>query len=113
MKRTCDKTSDFITHFVDLPACCPISKNPAPGSFVTVEYQAKLGLVIDVNLLSAEILNYVSGHESGVRDMERMIQRIADWCFSEIQAPMLITACLHLNTVPTLKHEMIVRCYRS
>src|SRR5437667_11370412 len=47
-------------HILELPACCPISKNPRPGSKITIAYRAK-DMVLDVTPLYAYINQFVGG----------------------------------------------------
>ena len=71
-------------HILDVPPCCPVSKNPRPGSKLIIRYKPA-GKVLEVASLYAYLHQYKGGlrDESGnllVRDMEGMISLIAQHC---------------------------------
>ncbi|MGO6879446.1 hypothetical protein ACC734_17035 [Rhizobium ruizarguesonis] len=78
MIRTCDPSvSAFVSHALPIPECCPVSKNPRPGSTVRVSYLPK-NIVVPVEALEERVRGYIGGFES-IRGMEEMIQDIAQW----------------------------------
>lgn len=80
--RTCNPSvPSFVSHSVPLPVCCPVSKNPRPGSTVRVSYQPT-DTVVPVEALEEHVRLYVGGFEN-IRGMEEMIQDIALWCAEE------------------------------
>lgn len=82
MTRTCDPTiSTFVSHSVPVPECCPVSKNPKPGSTIRVSYLPR-DIVVPVEALEERVRGYIGGFES-IRGMEEMIQDIARWCAEE------------------------------
>lgn len=82
MTRTCDPTiAVFVSHLVPIPECCPVSKNPKPGSTIRVSYLPK-NIVVPVEALEERVRGYVGGFES-IRGMEEMIQDISRWCADE------------------------------
>jgi hypothetical protein len=96
-------------HTMALSPCCPVSKNPRPGSFVAISYPNK-GNVLDVGPLYAYIHQFVGGlhDEQGeliVRDMEGMIARIAQDCAQVLGVPVRVIAQL----VIAPKQEMMVK----
>jgi hypothetical protein len=73
-----------MRHQVQLEKYCPVSKNPLPGSTLTISYFSR-GKVLDVIPLIIHVGKYVGGlrDEQGqlvIRDMETLIQRISDDC---------------------------------
>jgi hypothetical protein len=86
-----------------------VSKNPRPGSTITICYQPA-GHVLEVGALFAYIHQYKGGlrDEQGellVRDMEGMIARIAQDCATTLGVPVRVIAQL----VIAPKQEMRVR----
>lgn len=80
--RTCNPSvPSFVSHSVPLPVCCPVSKNPRPGSTVRVSY-LPTDTVVPVEALEEHVRLYVGGFEN-IRGMEEMIQDIALWCAEE------------------------------
>ena len=72
------------SHTLDIPPCCPVSKNPRPGSTVTLSYRPN-GCSLEVANLIAYIHSFRGGlrNDQGelvVRDMEGMIMRIVADC---------------------------------
>jgi 7-cyano-7-deazaguanine reductase len=61
-------------HILELPACCPISKNPQPGSTISIVYEPR-DLILEVASLRKYIDAYVGGYD-GIRSMEGMVQQI-------------------------------------
>jgi hypothetical protein len=87
----------WIENRLLLPRCCPVSKNPQPGSTLRLRYRAR-GRVLEVYSLKAYIESFVDGHADGTRNMEAMIQRIAQTCADALQTP--VRACAELELVP-------------
>jgi hypothetical protein len=68
----------LVQHEIDVPACCPISRNPFCGSRMAVTYRPSRGVVLPVETLRDMVAEYAGGHAArGVRGMEEMIQDIA------------------------------------
>lgn len=76
--RTCSKgVRTHVTHAVELPSCCPVSRNPLPGSELSLSYHP-LEAVLPVEMLRDMIASYVGGNrERGIFGMESMIQDLA------------------------------------
>jgi NADPH-dependent 7-cyano-7-deazaguanine reductase QueF len=88
------------THTLPIPPCCPVSKNPRPGSTITISY-TPIGKSLEIASLFAYIHVFRGGlyDEHGqlvIRDMEGMIQRIADDCASLLGVDVEVIADLHL-----------------
>lgn len=103
----------FEAHTFDLPQCCPVSKNPFPGSKITIAYRAK-EMVLDVTPLYAYIHSFVGGlhNDEGelvVRDMEGMLLRIAQDCAQVVGVPVRVTA--QLAILPKQHVNVIARGY--
>lgn len=91
--RTCDPTiAAFVSHSVPVPECCPVSKNPRPGSTVRVSYLPR-DIVVPVEMLEERVRSYIGGFES-IRGMEEMIQDIARWCAVEAGVRVRVVADL-------------------
>lgn len=100
-------------HILELPACCPISKNPRPGSKITISYRAK-EMVLDITPLYAYIQQFVGGlynatGELEVRDMEGMLLRIAHDCAQVVNVPVRVTA--QLVILPKQEMRLVARGY--
>lgn len=85
-------------HILDVPPCCPVSKNPRPGSKLIIRYKPA-GKVLEVASLYAYLHQYKGGlrDESGnllVRDMEGMISLIAQHCSEALGVPVRVRAML-------------------
>lgn len=100
LPETMDNVSgcQFEAHILDLPECCPISKNPRPGSTITICYRPD-AFKLEVIALRAYISQYRGGlrDEQGeiiVRDMEGMIARIAADCARVVCVPVRVFASL-------------------
>lgn len=86
------------THILDVPPCCPVSKNPRPGSKLIIRYKPA-GKVLEVGALYAYLHQYKGGlkDESGnliVRDMEGMISLITQHCSEVLGVPVQVRANL-------------------
>lgn len=89
-------------HILDIPACCPVSRNPRPGSKLIVRYSPS-GYSLEIASLIAYLHSFKGGlyDDAGqlvVRDMEGMIQRIAKDCYKLLARPVTVEA--HLVLVP-------------
>lgn len=98
-------------HSLELPQCCPVSKNPFPGSNIKICYRPRR-LVLEVAALKAYINQFRGGlkDDSGaivVRDMEAMISRIAQDCASAAGVP--VTVCADLAIMPRQSMYILVR----
>ena len=69
-------------HWLPLPQCCPVSGNPQPGSFIGICYVPSRSF-LEVYSLRKYVTEYVGGRD-GVRDMEGMVQQIAQDCANEM-----------------------------
>lgn len=95
--RTCRTDTDtHVSHSVSLPECCPISCNPRPGSELVIHYRPN-GLVLPVEDLSSWIEEYVGGHPDGVREMETIIQDLAERVSKSIEASVTAVANLRIS----------------
>ena len=87
-------------HILDIPVCCPVSKNPRPGSTITISYYP-IGQSLEVASLIAFIHSFKGGlyDEAGelvVRDMEGMINHIAQECARILETSVTIEADLQI-----------------
>ena len=99
-------------HVLELPPCCPVSKNPRPGSFIMICYRPQ-GIVLEVGALYAYIHQFRGGlrDETGeivIRDMEGMIARIAQDCADAVDVP--VSVCADLVIAPKQRMLLTVRC---
>jgi NADPH-dependent 7-cyano-7-deazaguanine reductase QueF len=102
-------------HTLDIPPCCPVSKNPRPGSKITLCYRPN-GKSLEVASLLAYIHSYPGGFydEHGVllvRDMEGMIKRIAEDCATLLGVPVRVRA--NLLILPKQHMILVARGYPS
>lgn len=100
-------------HIIDIPPCCPVSKNPRPGSNITISYRAK-ELVLDITPLYAYIRTFIGGLRNDedqllVRDMEGMLIKIAHDCAQVIEVPVRVTA--NLIVLPKQGMRLVARGY--
>lgn len=86
----------FQRHILPLPSCCPVSGNPQPGSEITIVYRATEKF-LEVYSLRKYIDSYIDGHPSGVRDMEGMIQQIAQDCSIAVKTYVRVDATIILQ----------------
>jgi hypothetical protein len=96
----------WVENRVSLPRCCPVSGNPQPGSSLTLRYRAR-DRVLEVYSLQAHIRAYVGGHADGTRNMEAMVQQIA-----QVAADVLgvaVRAVADLNLQAGQKMRLVVR----
>jgi hypothetical protein len=92
-------------HELQLPSCCPVSKNPRSGSFIRIHYRPA-AKHLEVYSLKELIDSFVGGQKcphSGavvIRDMEGMIQSIAQQCADAVGVEVHVNAHLILNDEP-------------
>jgi NADPH-dependent 7-cyano-7-deazaguanine reductase QueF len=91
-------------HTLELPPCCPVTKNPQPSSYIEISY-APLSLILEVASLRAYIDSYQGGR-GDVRSMESMIQQIAQDCADTIKQTVRVLA--HLIIEP--RQKMMLDC---
>jgi len=94
-----------MQHRLTLPVCCPVSRNPRPGSNIALSYLAR-DRVLEVFSLHQFINQFVGGHPDGTRNMEAMIQRITQACANAVGVKVRCEAYLAL--VPA--QSMTLRC---
>jgi hypothetical protein len=87
-------------HILDVPPCCPVSKNPRPGSTITIRYNP-IGKSLEIASLIAYLHSFKGGlyDDSGnlvVRDMEGMLLRISHDCQALLEVPVHVEANLEL-----------------
>lgn len=97
-------------HILDIPACCPVSKNPRPGSKLIIRYSPS-GYSLEIASLIAYLHSFKGGlyDDAGqlvVRDMEGMIQCIAEDCYKLLAIPVTVEA--HLQVVPRQEMRLMV-----
>ena len=110
--RRCDPDEQTrITHRIALPPMCPISGNPQAGE-IQISYTPIGGVVIDVDDLAQEVISYVGGR-GDVRDMERVIQRLAEWGAEVTGSQVVAEADLTIATRPASDSRLLVRCVRG
>lgn len=95
----------WIENRVYLPRCCPVSKNPEPGSHLSLRYRVR-GQMLEVFSLKAYIESFVGGHPDGTRNMETMVQKIAQECATLLGTTVYAHAFLLLRP----DQEMRVTC---
>lgn len=106
--RPCRSDISIVNqHCVSLPTCCPVSGNPLPGSTLTISYLPN-GKVIDVYSLSSWVNEFVGGHPSGTREMESMIQDLAERCAAAVMVEVTATADLTINAGLTTQTMQVV-----
>lgn len=100
-EKRCGSTVE--RHELDIPTCCPISKNPLPGSILKIKYRPDK-LLLEVASLSDYIREYIGGRLD-VRSMEGMIQNIAQDCANAIGVKVRVRATLMLQPKQIMKLE--------
>lgn len=98
-------------HILELPPCCPVSKNPRPGSTLLICYKPQES-VLEVGALYAYIHQYRGGLRDAtgaiiIRDMEGMISRIAQDCANAVGVP--VSVCADLVIAPKQRMYLVVR----
>lgn len=89
------------SHTLDLPACCPRSGNPQPGSTITVRYKP-LGWCLEVYSLAALLRLFVGGFPGAgpypaERNMEGMIRLLAQMAADALGVSVSVVASLKLD----------------
>jgi NADPH-dependent 7-cyano-7-deazaguanine reductase QueF len=92
-------------HIFNLPECCPISRNPRPGSTISIIYKGRAGF-LEVASLRAFIYSYVGG-KGEVRSMEGMLQEIAQSCADILGVDVKVFSDLNIDP----SQKMRVTCY--
>ncbi len=82
-------------HVLDLPQCCPISRNPQLGSTVTIRYMSS-NKALEVYSLKQYIDSFIGGKDN-VRGMEDMIKQIYIDCQKVLDIPITVEANLILE----------------
>lgn len=90
------EVSARMEHTLDVPRCCPVSKNPLPGSTLTIRYQVRACL-LEVYALKAYIAAFKGGHADGTRNMESMVQKVAHDCAEALGVSVFVHASLLLT----------------
>ncbi|MVN85770.1 hypothetical protein GO986_03220 [Deinococcus sp. HMF7620] len=83
-----------IEHVLHLPHLCPVTLNPAPGSTLTLRYEAGPGL-LELFSLDAYIDAFI-GHPV-VRDMEFFVQTAAQDAANLLGCPVMAHADVTFN----------------
>jgi len=91
-------------HELDIPPCCPVTKNPQQGSVIKIKYRPRK-TILEVQELEKYIHEYVGGRLD-VRSMEGMVQNIAQDCAKTLGVKVKVTAKLFL--IP--KQRMKLQC---
>lgn len=99
------------THTLALPSCCPVSKNPRPGSTIAITYKPD-GCSLEIASLFALIHRFRGGlHDAEgtllVRDMEGMIDYIAKACAQVLGVEVTVKA--HLLLLPKQEMDLTVQ----
>lgn len=96
--RTClPEAPGVVIHRLPLPQCCPVSKNPLPGSTLTLAYLPK-DRVFPVEWLEDLICEYRGGHPTrNIRNMEEMIQDLAIRAAENTGVRVRVRADLKIN----------------
>lgn len=83
-------------HILDLPELCPASRNPAPGSTLSVAYTPGERF-LELFSLDAYVLAFTA--HPVVRDLELFVQTVAEDCAAVLEQPVTVTAHFRLNMV--------------
>lgn len=94
-------------HEFEIPPCCPITKNPQPGSFISIRY-VPASVILEVQSLHDYIREYIGGRLD-VRSMEGMIQQIATDCAAALTVKVTVKA--RLVILPLQKMKLKVTAY--
>lgn len=114
--QTIENTTTGIAreqHVLELPPCCPVSKNPRPGSTITISY-SPCGHSLDIISLTGYIHTFIGGkyNDSGqleVRDMEGMLMAIAQHCAQMLGQRVMLEADLQLVPRQRMKFTVEVQ----
>lgn len=95
--------SMWIENTVPIPSdLCPVSHNPEPGSRLRIRYRVR-ERVLEVYSLTRYLKSFKGGHPDGTRNMETMIQKVAQDCADVLGCPVTVTAELELMPVQRMK----------
>ena len=83
-------------HIVKVPALCPATGNPQPGSTLTITYIPEARLLELYSL--AEYVHSFIGHQT-VRDIEYFAQTLAQDCADALGVPVSVRAHFVLHIV--------------
>lgn len=87
------------THRLELPPMCPVSRNPKAGSYVLIRY-VPAACFLEVYSLQAYVRRFVGGwlrDGQHIRDMEQVIQTMAQDCAQALGVPVAVRARLVLD----------------
>lgn len=87
-------------HLVQLPAMCPATSNPQPGSTLTVTYLPG-GKLLELYSLTEYVQSFV-GHPT-VRDIEYFAQTLAQDCADALGVAVNVRTHFILNLDQTVK----------
>lgn len=87
-------------HIVSVPALCPATANPQPGSTITVTYIPKAKL-LELYALTAYVHSFI-GHNT-VRDIEYFAQLLAQNCADALGVQVCVRANFVLNIDQVIK----------
>lgn len=88
-------------HRLTLPACCPVSGNPQPGSTVEISYRSE-DWCLEVYSLQHTVQKFVGGWPGterypADRNMEGMVRLLAQMCADALCAQVTVRAQLVLD----------------
>lgn len=92
--------NDFSWHLLPLLPCCPISGNPQKGSTLAILYKPSESF-LEVYSLRKYIDSFIGGTDL-VRDMEGMIQVIANTCTQILNVPVTVGAFIKLQKADSM-----------
>src|SRR5690349_10975122 len=97
----------YERHELELSPCCPVSKNPRPGSRLIISYRP-CGYSLEIASLYAYIHQFRGGlyNDNGcliVRDMEGMLLCIAADCAQMLGVSVRVYALLNLAPRQTMR----------
>lgn len=104
-ERRCGQMVEL--HEFELPPCCPVTKNPQPGSFIRIKYRPQKK-ILEVQSLHNYIREYIGGRLD-VRSMEGMIQNITQDCANSSGVKVRVKARLIIQ--PTQIMKLICTAY--
>lgn len=93
----------IVENVLDLPAACPVSGNPQPGSWIAIRYTPG-ACVLEVAALRAYVDSFVGGRGE-VRSMEAMIQTIAADCAVSLGVSVKVVAELMIEPAQRMRVE--------
>lgn len=87
-------------HILPFSDMCPFSHNPQVGSYLSILYQPERTF-LEVYTLEAYVNDYKGGR-GDVRDMEGMIQRVAQDCANVLDTGVCVGAMIRLHDGNTM-----------